>query len=94
MVWIIYYKIVRTNERRNQNLQIQLPRHYWRVHTQRSQHKQSPHCHLEEKYALAHSGSESASTSTVEMTGGKANFNQTITLPLNMYYEENNQVFQ
>lgn len=28
------------------------------------------------------------------MSGGKANFNQTITLPLNMYFEESKQIFQ
>ncbi len=39
-------------------------------------------------------GSESVSTTVVEMSGGKANFNQTITLPLNMYYDESAQQFQ
>lgn len=35
-----------------------------------------------------------AKTTTVEFSNGEANFDQTIAIPVNMYYEENSYTFQ
>lgn len=42
---------------------------------------------MEAKYPKKNVGNESVQTKLVEMAGGKADFNQTITLPINMYYD-------
>lgn len=49
---------------------------------------------MEAKYPLNNIGNESVQTKIVEMVGGKADFNQIITLPINMYYDQSSQLFQ
>lgn len=49
---------------------------------------------MEKRYICPHLGSDNVSTSAVQMVAGRANFNQTIELPLNLYYDPVAQLFQ
>jgi hypothetical protein len=46
------------------------------------------------KHSGSYLGAEVAKTTTVEFSNGEANFDQTIAIPVNMYYEENSYTFQ
>jgi hypothetical protein len=50
---------------------------------------------METQYRLVHAGQESATSQTVDMANGKADFkNEILKLPVNMYFDRDAKCFQ